>query len=152
MPYGFFIFIQNLCLMIDRDLDLKRIRPDYMTTTINDGMSTEERFQNLVLRPIIKLQNDFFVEVFKNYAAKHKNVFYDLSTQKQIDYINNSIHKDMKFRNSLKGMVIGMFTVDEYLVYIQNSSALNKRMMNIVKERLIDNIQLISAQKTLTAV
>ena len=138
--------------MIDRDLDLKRIRPDYMTTTINDGMSTEERFQNLVLRPIIKLQNNFFVEVFKNYAAKHKNVFYDLSTEKQIDYINNSIHKDMKFRNSLKGMVIGLFTVDEYSIYIQNSSALNKRMMNIVKERLIDNIQLISASKTLTAV
>ncbi len=138
--------------MIDRDLDLKRIRPDYMTTTINDGMSTEERFQNLVLRPIIKLQNDFFVEVFKNYASKHKNVFYDLSTEKQIDYINNSIHKDMKFRNSLKGMVIGLFTVEEYLVYMQNSSALNKRMMNIVKERLIDNIQVIIAPKTLAAV
>jgi hypothetical protein len=152
MLYGFFIFIQNLCLMIDRDLDLKRIRPDYMTTTINDGMSTEERFQNLVLRPIIKLQNDFFVEVFKNYASKHKNVFYDLSTEKQIDYINNSIHKDMKFRNSLKGMVIGLFTVEEYLVYMQNSSSLNKRMMNIVKERLIDNIQVITAPKTLAAV
>ncbi|MEZ4796660.1 MAG: glyoxalase [Flavobacteriaceae bacterium] len=138
--------------MIVRDLDLKRIRPDYLTTTINDGMSTEERFQNLVLRPIIKLQNDFFIEVFKNYAAKHKNVFYDLSLEKQIDYINNAIHKDMKFRNSLKGMVIGMFTIEEYLVYIKDSSALNKRMMNIVKERLIDNIQILSSPKTLTAV
>lgn len=138
--------------MIDRDLDLKRIRPDFMTTTINDEMSTDERFQNLVLRPIIKLQNDFFVEVFKNYVLKHKNVFYDLSTEKQIDYINNSIHKDMKFRNSLKGMIIGLFTIEEYKLYIQNSSALNKRMMNIVKERLIDNVQVISDSRTLTAV
>ena len=48
--------------MIDRDLDLKRIRPDFMTTTINDEMTTEERFQNLVLRPIIKLQNELFIE------------------------------------------------------------------------------------------
>jgi hypothetical protein len=152
IPQAFSIFIETLCLMIDRDLNLKRIRPDYMTTTINDGMSAEERFQNLVLRPIIKLQNDFFVEVFKNYASKHKHVFYDLSTEKQIDYINNSIHKDMKFRNSLKGMVIGMFTVEEYLIYMQNSSALNKRMMNIVKERLIDNIQVIIAPKNLEAV
>jgi len=138
--------------MIDRDLDLKRIRPDFMTTTINDEMSTEERFQNLVLRPIIKLQNDLFIEVFKNYVAKHKNVFYDLSIEKRIDYIGNTIHKDMKFRNSIKGMVIGLFTVEEYKLYIQNSSALNKRMMNIVKERLIDNVQAISNSTKLAAV
>jgi len=138
--------------MIDRDLDLKRIRPDFMTTTINDDMSTEERFQNLVLRPIIKLQSDLFIEVFKNYVAKHKNVFYDLSVEKRIDYIGNTIHKDMKFRNSVKGMVIGMFTVEEYKLYIQNSSALNKRMMNIAKERLIDNVQAISDTTKLAAV
>lgn len=133
--------------MIDRDLDLKRIRPDFMTTTINDEMSTEERFQNLVLRPIIKLQNDLFIEVFKNYVAKHKNVFYDLSIEKRIDYIGNTIHKDMKFRNGIKGMIIGVFTVEEYKLYIQNSSALNKRMMNIVKERLKSNIQLLECAK-----
>ena len=138
--------------MIDRDLDLKRIRPDFMTTTINDGMSTEERFQNLVLRPIIKLQNNLFIESFKNYVAKHKNVFYDLSVEKRIDYIGNTIHKDMKFRNSLKGTIIGLFTIEEYKLYIQNSSALNKRMMNIVKERLIDNVQAITTTSTLAAV
>ena len=138
--------------MINRDLELKRIRPEFMTTTINDGMSTDESFQNLVLRPIIKLQNDLFIEVFKNYVAKHKNVFYDLSVDKRIDYISNTIHKDMKFRNSLKGIIIGMFTIEEYKLYIQNSSALNKRMMNIVKERLIDNVQAISDTTTLTAV
>lgn len=127
-----------------RNLDLKRIRPDFMTTTINDGMSNDERFQNLVLRPVIKLQNDLLIEAFKNYASKHKNVFYDLTLEKRIIYIENAIQKDMKFRNSLKGMIIGLFTIEEYKIYIQNSSALNKRMMNIVKIRLIDNIQLIS--------
>lgn len=127
-----------------RNLDLKRIRPDFMTTTINDGMSSDERFQNLVLRPVIKLQNNLLIEAFKNYASKHKNVFYDLTLEKRIVYIENAIQKDMKFRNSLKGMIIGLFTIEEYKVYIQNSSTLNKRMMNIVKNRLIDNIQLIS--------
>jgi hypothetical protein len=115
-------------------------------------MSADERFQNLVLRPIIKFQKELFVEVFKNYVAKHKNVFYDLSLEKRIDYIENAIHKDMKFRNSLKGMMIGVFTLEEYKVYIQNSSALNKRMMNLAKESIIDNVQLIELNKTLAAV
>jgi hypothetical protein len=65
---------------------------------------------------------------------------------KQLDYIENAIHKDMKFRNSLKGMVIGQFTIEEYEIYIKNSSDLNKRMMNLVKERLVDHIQLLAAK------
>ena len=139
--------------MTTRNLDLKRIRPEFMTTTINTAMSTEERFQNLVLRPIIKLQNVLFIEVFRNYITKHKNVFYDLSIEKRIDYIGNAIHKDMKFRNGIKGMVIGLFTLEEYKLYIQNSSALNKRMMSIVKECIIDNVQVINLEsKSLTAV
>ncbi len=135
--------------MNTRNLDLKRIRPDFMTTSINDGMSSDERFQNLVLRPIIKLQSDLFIEVFKNYIIKHKNVFYDLSIEKRIDYIGNAIHKDMKCRNGIKGMVIGLFTLEEYKLYIQNSSALNKRMMAIVKESIIDNVQVITDSKNL---
>ena len=47
----------------------------------------------------------------------------------------------MKFRNSVKGMIIGQFTLEEYSIYIKNSSALNKRIMNIVKERFISHIQ-----------
>jgi len=138
--------------MNSRQFNLKSIRPEILSTTINDYMSADERFQNLVLRPIIKLQSDLFIEVFKNYIVKHKSVFYDLSLEKRILYIEKAIQKDMKFRNSLKGMVIGVFTVEEYKIYIQNSSALNKRMMNIVKERLLNNIQLFDKPKLLTAV
>ncbi|MFT5078730.1 MAG: ATP-dependent Clp protease ATP-binding subunit ClpA [Patiriisocius sp.] len=53
------------------------------------------------------------------------------------------MQRDIKFRNSLKGIVIGHFTAEEYSKYIDNSSALNKRMMNLVKERLKSNIQLL---------
>lgn len=128
--------------MNDRSTNLKAIRPTIASAKVMDNMSSEERFQNETLRPVIKMQNHLLIVVFKNYIAKHKNVFYDLSLAKQLDYIENAIHKDMKFRNSLKGMIIGQFTVEEYQLYTQNSSALNKRMMNIVKERLISNIQL----------
>jgi len=53
--------------------------------------------------------------------------------------------KDQKFRNSVKGMIIGHFTVAEYHQYSSNSSALNKRMMNMVIERLKDQVQLFDA-------
>jgi hypothetical protein len=130
--------------MTDRSTNLNQIRPVISSALIYDTMSADERFQNVTLRPVIKLENELFIEVFKNYASKHKNVFYELSLSKQLDYIENAIHKDMKFRNSLKGMVIGQFTIEEYEIYIKNSSDLNKRMMNLVKERLVDHIQLLA--------
>lgn len=128
--------------MSPRDQKILQQRPDIPTSKINDQMSAEEYFQNATLRPILKLQNDLFLLVFRNYITKHKNVFYDLSLEKKLQYIEQSIQKDIKFRNALKGMVIGLFTEKEYETYIQNSSALNKRMMNMLIARLKDQILL----------
>ena len=129
--------------MISRDEFLLKIRPVISKAKVTPLISKEEIFQNRTIRPIALLQNDILVEVFKHYIKKHKNVFYDLSVEKRIDYIENAIHKDMKFRNSLKGIMIGQFTIAEHQDYVSNSSALNKRMMQIVKERLKSNVQLL---------
>jgi hypothetical protein len=128
--------------MSTRSEKLLQQRPDIPTSKINDQMGSEEYFQNAVLRPILKLQNDLFINVFKNYIKKHKNVFYDLSIEKKQRYVEHAIQKDIKFRNSLKGMIIGMFTVEEYETYTLNSSALNKRMMNLLIVRLKDQLLL----------
>lgn len=129
--------------METRDSLLLRMRPEILSAKITPTMSADECFQNKTLRPVVKLQSDLLLAVFRNYVAKHKNVFYDLTIEKRLDYIENAIHKDMKFRNSLKGIIIGQFTLEEFEIYIQNSSALNKRMMDIVKDRLKSNIQLL---------
>ena len=60
-----------------------------------------------------------------------------------MQFIENAIQRDIKFRNSLKGMIIGFFTLLEYETYIQNSSNLNKRMMNLLIERYKSQIQII---------
>lgn len=38
-------------------------------------------------------------------------------------------------------MIIGHFTIEEYQEYVLNSSALNKRMMNLLIDRLQDQVQ-----------
>ena len=126
---------------MDRSQKLLSIRPLISSAKIVQNMTEEERFQNQTLRPILKLQNDLLLASFKNYIKKMKNTFYELKLEKRMDYITKSIQKDIKFRNSLKGMITGQFTFEEYELYIQNSSALNKRMMNMVIKRLQDQIQ-----------
>jgi len=125
---------------------LLKNRPIIASAKLLPNMSDEEYFQNATLRPVIKFQNDLLIVAMKNYINKHKNVFYEFVLERRLEYIDNAITKDIKFRNALKGMVIGQFTVEEYEIYIKNSSALNKRMMNLVKQRLQDQIQLFDIQ------
>ncbi len=110
---------------------------------IFETSSSEEKFQNTTLRPILKFQRELFIDVFKNYAQKQKGAFFTLTPEKKMDYIEHSIQRDIKFRNSLKGIFIGLFTIDEYKEYIKNSSNLNKRMMNLLIESLKNQLQLL---------
>ena len=130
--------------MSSRDSYLKSLRPDILTKTIKTEMSSEEYFQNKVLRPIIKFQNDLLIAVFLQFCRKYKNVFFDLSIEKKVLYIESVIAKDSKLRSSFRDMIIGLFSVQEYSEYLINASALNKRMTGIVKERLISHVQLLS--------
>jgi len=131
--------------MNPRDMKLRDLRPEIHSAKITDNMSSDERFQNETLRPVAKLQDQLLLAVFRNYITKHKNKFYELKLEKRFEYIENAVQRDIKFRNSLKGIIIGQFTLEEYNSYIKNSSALNKRMMNIVKERIQSNIQLLES-------
>ena len=131
--------------METRDQFLNEYRGEILGT-INSQSSAEEFFQNQTLRPILKLQNELFLDVFKNYITKSKTDFTNFSIEKKLQFIENSIQRDIKFRNALKGMVIGLFTMDEYSRYIQNSSSLNKRMMSMLIERLKNQVQLFELQ------
>jgi len=131
--------------MSARDQFLREFRGE-MLGTVNSQSSADEFFQNQTLRPILKLQNDLFVDVVKNYISKSKTDFYNFKVEKKMQFIEHSIQRDIKFRNSLKGMVIALFTTDEYSRYIQNSSDLNKRMMSMLIERLKNQVQLFELQ------
>lgn len=113
-----------------------------MLGTVNVQSSAEEVFQNQTLRPILKLQNDLLIEVLRNYISKSKTDFLHFSVEKKLQFIENSVQRDIKFRNSLKGIIIGLFTVNEYTEYIQNSSSLNKRMMSMLIERFKNQVQI----------
>ncbi|OIQ22461.1 MAG: glyoxalase [Flavobacterium sp. MedPE-SWcel] len=128
--------------MDSRDKNILNIRGEVLGE-IHPQSSKEEVFQNKTLRPILKLQNSLFIASFLNYVNKHKGDFYSLTVERKLVFIENAIQKDIKFRNALKGMVIAMFTVDEFNEYITNSSNLNKRMMNLLIERLKDQVQLL---------
>ncbi len=127
--------------MSQRNVFLKEFRGETLGS-VSEQSSSDELFQNQVLRPILKLQNDLFIAVLLNHLVKNRIDFNAFSVEKKLATIDNSVQKDIKFRNALKGMIIGLFTTEEYDLYIKNSSSLNKRMMGMLIERLKSQVQL----------
>jgi hypothetical protein len=125
--------------MKQRDQEINTLRGPAL-----GGLATSqaEVFQNEVLRPILKFQNDLIIEIFRSYILQHKIEFLSLSPEKKILFVDTAVQKDSKFRNILKGIIIGLFTTEEYTSYIQTAPELNKRMMNMLSERLKSQLQL----------
>lgn len=127
--------------MNNRDVFIKEFRSETIGS-VGAQSSAEEQFQNEVLRPILKLQNELLIASFKNYIAKNKGDFANFTSEKKNAFVENSIQKDTKYRNTLKGFVVGLFTLQEYETYASNTSNLNKRIMSMLQERLKSQLQL----------
>ena len=128
--------------MSNRDHFITTLRGETLGE-INSNTSEEELFQNQILRPILKLQNELFIEIFKNYIVKNKAQFRQFTADKKLDFIENSILNDNKFRNLLIGTTIGLLQIEEYKLYSKNASALNKRIITMLIERLKSQVQLL---------
>ena len=105
--------------------------------------SEEEVFQNTTLRPILKLQNDLIVQVFQNYVNQIKLPFNGFTVEKKMSSIATIISKDIQLQNTLKGIVIGLFTTEEYHYYSKTISNSNKRIKAMLIERLQSQLQLL---------
>lgn len=127
-----------------RTKDVLMIRGEALGN-ISEQSSQEEIFQNKTLRPILKFQNELLLEIFKIYFKKQKNVFYNLTLDKKMNYIDNAVQKDIKFRNFLKGLIVGYFTLEEYHQYVKSSDNLNKRLMVLLIERIKSQMQLLDS-------
>ena len=128
--------------MSQRDVFLNEFRGQTLGS-ITDQSSVEEQFQNEVLRPILKLQNELIILSFQNYLRVNKINFNSFTVDKKVVLIENSILKDSKLREILKGIIIGLFTSNEYSLYATNSSNFNKRIISMLIERLQSQIQLL---------
>lgn len=116
---------------------------------INSQTSDEELFQNQTLRPILKLQNDLYIEILKKYIVKNKTPFIQFSVDKKLIYIANTLLNDNKFRNLLIGTTIGLLQIDEFRVYSKNTSEFNKRIITMLIERLKSQVQLLDELETI---
>jgi len=118
--------------------DLKKERPSLPDEILVDVKSLAEGFQNRVLRPTIKMQSELLL-LHLNAKMIALNVDLDnLDIIQKRQIFMDLLTRNQAFKQEVVGMVIGQFSVDEYLVYAPMSKEINRRITQIVLNRILD--------------
>jgi hypothetical protein len=119
--------------------EIKSLRPEIPSAETIHSKEIET-FQNAVLRPILKFQNDWFMsfmfsnQQFNNLRAKQQ-------TNEQIQsFVLDYIGKQIALKNMLIGSAIGLLTEEELCFYCANQAELSKRIYQMICQRIYDNI------------
>lgn len=121
-------------MSLSRDEALLALRPQVDSEATD--MTAAEQFQNETLRPLLKLQNDLVLTVFRDYLTKRKNTFAQMATNDQLIYIDHTVRQDQKFKNLLVGLVLGHFTADEWLAFRNDEAELTRRLVTLLIQRV----------------
>ena len=122
----------------ERDLSVvKSILPIVIYDKSLDSNEIES-FQNSIIRPILKFQNQLLNELVLE-RVKNLNVrFKLLSNEEQQAFILSNVKKDIALRNQLIGIVLAFFTLEEFQVYSHYNKELSKRIVEMIVQRVLD--------------
>jgi len=120
-----------------RDNKIVDLRPIITTVDLELVKSKEEQFQNEVLRPIIKFQHELILLIFNTYLQNKKIDLESISSEKRYDRITSFFQNDRDLVSELKWVIVAYFTSIEYQNYNSMKSEINKRLVQIIKERIL---------------
>ena len=123
-----------------RNESITALRPQIHTIKTMNDMSDIEIFQNEVIRPILKYQNDLIVLYSISKALNRNSKFGSLITIEKERFLEKVILKDNKIKQELTGMVIGLFTTEELNIYLSKESEYKRRINSMVKERIFSTL------------
>ena len=121
--------------MADRT-ELLEFRPLIPTIETSLMMSPEEVFQNETLRPILKYQHALLLQIFEHYLQERRMNLTKMAQKQRLDWVKNTIQKDIALSNLLLGSVIGHFTGTELSTYLQHEKSLRKRIKSLIIQRI----------------
>lgn len=120
--------------------DLLKLRPEIPSIQQELEMNPEEAFQNQSIRPILKFQNNLLLAIYAQHVLKHKSIFYKLTIPKRLEFVKESLQKDPLLKHTLLGAVIGLFTNEEFSLYLEHEKELKRRISDMLVQRFQDQI------------
>jgi hypothetical protein len=122
------------------------MKREYLTTlrpTIANS-STEklteiESFHHEVLRPILKFQHTFILELLSANPHFKQLVEANKTSVHFREKLNQFLQHQSGVRNQLLGAIIGLLTTEELAIYWKNVPEINRRIYQLITQRVLDS-------------
>ena len=119
---------------------MEKVRPKLPDTLTEGELKEEELFQNMVLRPVIKMQHDLLIMRVKSHFRSKRVLFNVLDNKKRTEAIIQAFQSDHNLKKEIQGMITGQLTVLEFQQYLKIERSINKRIIQMVRNRMIDSL------------
>ncbi len=119
---------------------MDKVRPTLPESLIQGALKEEELFQNMVLRPVIKMQHDILILRVKSYFTSKRVMFNMMDKKKRTVAIEQAFLGDNAFKKEIQGMILGQLNADEFKGYLKSERSMNKRIIQMVRNRMLDSI------------
>ena len=119
---------------------MEKVRPKLPVALTEGELKEEELFQNMVLRPVIKMQHDLLIMRVKSHFISKRVLFNVMDNKKRTEAIIQAFQNDHNLKKEIQGMIIGQLTVLEFQQYLKIERSLNKRIVQMVRNRMIDSL------------
>lgn len=125
---------------MSRNESIKALRPEIPSLKIMDLMTEVEKFQNEVIRPILKYQHEVIIKYVITKAIGRNSKFENLIAIEKERHLDKVTLKDSKVRQELTGMVLGLMTKEEMELYLTQESEYKRRINTMIRERILSTI------------
>lgn len=119
---------------------MEKVRPKLPDTITEGELKEEELFQNMILRPVIKMQHDLLIMRVKSHFISKRVLFNVMDNKKRTEAIIQAFQNDHNLKKEIQGMITGQLTVLEFQQYLKIERSLNKRIVQMVRNRMIDSL------------
>ena len=119
---------------------MEKVRPNLPKSLIEGHIKEEELFQNMVLRPVIKMQHDILILRVHSHFLSKKIVFHMMDKKKRVNAIESAFQNDNAFKKEVQGMILGQLNPEEFQRYLKSERSMNKRIIQMVRNRMLDSI------------
>lgn len=114
-----------------------RERPTVPIELPEDQHKAAELFQNMVLRPILKMQHHVLYAYAMNSVQNLNKNWAIMDRKKKDAAIRSVLQKNPKVKNTLIGCAIGQLTAEEMTIYLTDPKGFDKRISQMILERVL---------------
>ena len=118
------------------DAALLALRPAVPTEPAEPG--TIGAFLHTTLRPVLKLQNDLLLAAVADFVRDHHIPLANASDADRQRLLTELLARNTKLRYTVVGLITGLFTAGEYAFYRPHRPELNRRLLDLARQRVLD--------------